>query len=111
MQRTTKIVSAIVCVIALLGALCWQTHLGYAQAVPDGLVSYWNFEKVAGKTVPDDVGGFDGTIMQTELKTASGKFGKALEFDGDGYVDIGEEVMEFGEGYSFTTSQRPRQIA
>ena len=98
----TKRVLVVVCLIAMFAALYWQTPLADAQAVPDGLASYWNFENVAGKTVRDEVGGNDGTIMEGDLKTARGKFGNGLEFDGKGYVHIDAEVMEFGDGYSIT---------
>ena len=73
-----------------------RAYMAKAQAVTDGLVGYWGFDNVAGRTVKDDIGDHDGTIVGAALSTVEGRVGKALEFDGNGYVDIGAEVTELG---------------
>ena len=82
-------------------AVLMYAHVAKPQAVPDGLVSYWTFDEIDGDNVKDSAGGNDGTIIDSDLKMVSGKVGKALEFDGAGYVDIGSEIAELG-GASFS---------
>ena len=65
-----------------------------AQVVPDGLIAYWSFDDIDGDTVKDGAGEFDGEMIDVEV--VKGVVGDALEFDGTGYVDIGEEVGELG---------------
>ena len=52
-------------VIAITAAILMATNVAHArQAITDGLVSYWSFNKdtVAGKTVEDIFGANDGTM-------------------------------------------------
>ena len=57
-------------------------NLAKAQVVQKGLVSYWSFDNVAGKTVQDDWSENHGTIKGAPRKVA-GKYGSALKFDGE----------------------------
>ena len=77
-----------------------------AQIVEDGLVSYWSFDanNLAGDTVKDGTGNYDGTINGSPKKVA-GKIGDALEFDGDegNFVEI-DAPEEFDFNADFTWS-------
>ncbi|MCP4262265.1 MAG: LamG domain-containing protein [Planctomycetes bacterium] len=61
-----------------------------ANAADPDLVAHWRFDDGSGTTLADASGnGHDGTLMG-DPKWVPGKFGGALEFDGDGdYVDCG----------------------
>jgi YD repeat-containing protein len=59
---------------------------GQSGAAP---VSHWKFDEGQGQTAYDSAGSNHGTI--TEATWTTGKFGGALEFDGNGdYVEIGD---------------------
>ena len=78
-----------ICVIAVI---LMATNIAHArQAITDGLVSYWSFNKdsVTGKTVKDLVGANDGT-MDGNVEVVDGKVGEALKFSG-GHVDCGAD--------------------
>ena len=70
-----------------------------AQIVEDGLVSYWSFDanNVAGKTVKDGTGNYNGTIKGS-LKKVAGKIGDALEFDG---IDANFVEIDTPEDFDF----------
>lgn len=63
---------------------------GYSKIDPGTVVGLWLFDEGKGDTVKDSSGnGNDGKLMGNP-KWIKGKFGNALEFDGDGdYVDCG----------------------
>ena len=92
-------------VVFICWSVCFQLTSVQALEVEDGLVLYWNFEQVKGKTVKDEIGKFDGKIKDSDLKAVPSKngLGKALKFDGKGYVHIDQkDVIDFGnkDGYS-----------
>lgn len=66
------------------------------QVIKSGLVIYWSFDKatIKGDTVNDILGENDGTLTGGP-KTAQGKFGDGLEFDG---VDDFAKVPEISLG-------------
>ena len=81
----------IFCVI-IVAALCIYANISVAQMVTDGLVSYWSFDADTDGTIVKDVwGSNDGTISGNPM-IVEGKVGKALEFDGDDYVDCGSDA-------------------
>ena len=60
---------------------------GKSQAGPEGLVGAWLFDEGKGNVAKDASGnGHDGEIRKA--KWVDGKFGKALEFNGDGAVEL-----------------------
>jgi hypothetical protein len=80
---------ALITVLTVM-AIFIYAYTAECQAVRDGLVSFWTFDKsdVEGETVKDIVSGNDGTITG-DPRTAQGKVGEALEFDGeDDYVKV-----------------------
>ena len=61
----TKVTLTMVFILTILIVLAWQTNTATAQSrgfVTKGLVSYWSFDNITGKTVKDDFGKNDGTI-------------------------------------------------
>ena len=71
-------------VIAIVATVLMATNMAQArQAITDGLVSYWSFNKdsVAGETVKDIFGASDGT-MDGNVEVVDGKVGEALKFSG-----------------------------
>ncbi|MFC1713454.1 LamG domain-containing protein [Candidatus Poribacteria bacterium] len=63
-------------IIGMLG------NLGYAVIDPETVVGAWLFEETSGNTAKDSSGkGNDGAIQGTP-QLVNGRFGKALEFDG-----------------------------
>ena len=71
------------------------------HAVEEGLVAYWAFNEKAGGTASDSSGnGHDGKLVGDPQWTDDGKFGGALEFDGNGdevdvpyHKDLNQEVF------------------
>ena len=87
-------------VLAVIATVLMATNVALArQAITDGLVSYWSFNKdsVAGKTVEDIFGTNDGT-MDGNVEVVNGKVGEALKFSG-GHVDCGagKDLTEIGD--------------
>lgn len=64
-----------------------------SKAVTNGLISYWTFDKanIAGDKAKDIWGGQDAT-MNGNPKIVKGKVGDALEFDGDDYLLITDDI-------------------
>ena len=62
-------------------------------------ISYWNFDGGNAKDVGLMRNGNDGTVHGATWTTA-GKYGGAYEFDGNGYISIGKDLI--GANQSFT---------
>jgi len=71
------------------------------------LAGRWKFDEASGKITPDSSKhGRNGTLKQGlsfDKNSAQGRIGKALKFDGDGYVEIIK--------YKGVTGTRPRTVA
>ena len=86
-------------------SLLFQSTLVQALEVEDGLVLYWNFEQITGKTVKDEIGKFDGEIKGSDLQAVPGKFSQALKFDEKGYVHVDKtDVIDFGNKDGFSVA-------
>lgn len=73
----SKVISVLLICSLLITSYC------LANPVDDGLVAYWSFDEGAGKTAADVSGnGHDGTF-EGAPKWVDGKFGTALDFDGE----------------------------
>ena len=75
-----------------LCALLIIAHLSIANVAEDGLVAYWPFDEGKGKEATDVTGnGHDGEFND-DPKWVEGKFGTALEFDGENdYVIVADD--------------------
>ena len=86
-------------VFAVMSAVLTTTNHVYAQAITDGLISYWSFNQgtVADKTVKDIFGTNTGTI-NGNVEVVNGKTGDALKFSG-GHVDCGaaKDLIDIGD--------------
>lgn len=90
---------AIVLSLAVLVAGCQSTGPGAGKiAGPKG---YWNFDEGKGNIAKNVVGTNHGEI-QGGLKWVDGKYGKALEFNGRGYVSVKHE--DFFNSPNFTVT-------
>lgn len=64
--------------------------ISFARIDPETCVGLWLFDEGKGDTAKDSSGnGNDGTLM-SDPKWVSGKFGKALEFNGSNYVSVSD---------------------
>jgi len=63
---------------------------------PQSIVAMWLFDDIKGENAPDSSkNGHDGEIHGAELVDGK-KFGKALDFTGDDFVDCGMKEYDFG---------------
>jgi hypothetical protein len=71
-----------------------------AETPEPGLVAYWSFDGVAGRTADDPVGGNDGLLTGDPVwMPDAGRFAGALQFDGlDDCVVAGRTVLNPAEG-------------
>jgi hypothetical protein len=71
------------------------------------LAGWWKFDEASGKITPDSSKhGRNGTLkegLSFDKNSARGRTGKAMKFDGDGYVEINK--------YKGVTGTRPRTVA
>jgi len=70
----------------------------------EGIAAAWLFDEGSGKTIKDSVGGNDGEIKGSLTWTDKSKFGKSLQFpgQGDSYVWIAHNDIFDAEPYTFT---------
>ena len=86
--------------------------LSIAYAVEDGLVAYWSFNEGAGKTAADVTGnGHDGKF-EGAPKWVDGKFGPALEFDGEtDYVAVADDdALDLAENITLMAWFSPNDV-
>jgi hypothetical protein len=73
--------------VAIVGLMVILTGLATASVKAD-VLALWLFDEGSGNTAEDNTdNGSDGAI--TNATYVPGKYGTALKFDGDGYVDLG----------------------
>ena len=98
-NRTSKLILLVV-IMASMFVVGNISHS--AQAISDGLVSYWSFNKntVPDKTVKDIVAGNDGTINGS-VEVVNGHIQEALKFSG-GHVDCGSDKSLVAIGNELT---------
>ena len=88
------------------------TSLCVANPVDDGLVGYWSFNEGAGKTAADVSGnGHDGKI-EGAPKWVEGKFGSALDFDGeDDHVVIpDDDALDLTDNVTYMAWFSPNDV-
>lgn len=70
-------------------------------------IARWSMDEAGGATLLDGEGQYPGTVVNA-VRTAAGKFGGALSFDGNGdYVSMGDPAdgaLDFGAGQDFSVS-------
>lgn len=91
----------IIITVAILFVVCLMVQPPLSVAVDDGIVAYWDFNEKEGNTASDSSGnGHNGTLIGDPQWTNDGKYGGALEFDGQGdevdvpyHADLNQEVF------------------
>jgi len=78
-------------------------------ADPD-LVGHWSFDELRGPWVVDTSGYRNHGLMTSTLRQVEGKVGKALEFNGAGFVDIGDaDSLDLTEAMTLALWVCPRR--
>jgi len=85
-MRTSAMIGA-VCLMSLGAFLSCGCSTALYEAGTMGLEGYWALDEAAGDRIENAVGPNDGRV-QGGLQRVDGKRGKALAFDGSGYVLI-----------------------
>jgi len=84
-----------------LTTLMFVLAAAYPNVASAGLVAYWAFDEGSGKTAKDSSEmGNDGTINGANW--TNGKFGKALEFDGNYVLVPNDDSFNFTKDKSFS---------
>lgn len=79
------------------------TPIQYDHPLSKGIVGHWLFNEGAGDRVYDLSGNQNNGVFVNEPKWVAGKFGRALEFDGnDDYVDVGSPSKALLVGRNLT---------
>ena len=76
--------------LSLIVSIAICLPLAQGGIVKDGLIANWSFDEatIIGETVKDLAGNYDGKIIG-DPKIIPGKYGQAIEFDGEkDYVDL-----------------------
>ena len=80
-MKLRKTVSwAMPAIFAVVGVLFFTVNLAHAVC-PEGLISYWKLEEVAGPDYDDSIDGNDGTGNTDPTFNANGLVGGAQDFD------------------------------
>ena len=86
----------IVTSLVTFAAYTAQAQDGPLAIVTDGLVSYWTLDEIKDGKVEDIVGDNDG-ILQKKQRVVEGKYGNALEFDGQNdFIEVGTNNLPLG---------------
>ena len=96
-KKTVILVTLLTLIVSVVGC----KTISYQTGKIEGLKGYWSFDEGKGEIAKNVVGKNYGKI-QTGLKWVDGKQGKALGFNGKGYVSIPHE--DFFNAPSFTVS-------
>ncbi len=87
------------------------TTISDAKIDPDTIIGLWGFDDGGGKTAADSSGNeHDGELISNP-KWVDGKFGGALEFDGNAYVDMGnDESLQFDGDVTIVFWAKPENV-
>ena len=87
------------------------TTISDAAIDMDTIIGLWGFDDGGGDTARDSSeNGNDGTLMSNP-KWVEGKFGDALEFDGNSYLDMGNaESLQFDGSVTIVFWAKPENV-
>ena len=77
-----------VLVISFLGWLTVSSQDSHADAIGENLVGVWLFEETGDIVVDSSGTGNNGVFKDGKVDRVKGKFGSALQFAGEGFVEI-----------------------
>ena len=91
---------------------CFFVPLSYAEFDPETYIGIWKFDEGKGDIVKDlSENEHEGQFVN-DLKWVEGKFGDALEFDGSGYIDMGNaESLQFDGDVTILFWSKPGNVA
>ena len=88
------------------------TASSYAKLDEKTLVGLWMFDEGNGKTAKDGSPNKNDGALTGNPKWVNGKFGKALEFNGTNFVDMGnDESLQFDGDVTIVFWARPEEVA
>ena len=98
--------------VFVLFMTCLLATSGDAELDPDTIIGLWGFDEGGGDTAKDSsANGNDGALMD-KPKWVDGKFGDALEFDGNSYIDVGNaESLQFDGDVTIVFWAKPEDVA
>ncbi|MHC4431800.1 MAG: LamG domain-containing protein [Planctomycetota bacterium] len=83
----------------LVCAACLILVLSLGSVASAELVAHWPFDEGAGTVANDVTGNGNGGTLNGDPQWVAGMHGGALEFDGDDFVDCGnQDMLNFGTG-------------
>jgi len=91
------------CVIFIITGLICASH-SYGQVDAGSVVAFWLFDEASGNVAKDNSGnGYDADLIENPV-WVDGKFGNAIEFQGDNYLEIRDSAqnLPFGGSDPFT---------
>ncbi|MCP4608730.1 MAG: LamG domain-containing protein [Planctomycetes bacterium] len=93
------------CVIFIITGLICASH-SYGQVDAGSVVAFWLFDEASGNLAMDNSGnGYDADLVENPV-WVDGKFGSAIEFQGDNYLEIRDSAqnLSFGGSDPFTVT-------
>jgi hypothetical protein len=88
-MRKTILIMILLTILAVIFASV-PINVSSGGTCPEGMISYWKLDEGSGSTASDSVGGNHGFLNGPVWTT--GKVGNALSFDGNDYVDCGNDA-------------------
>ena len=90
-----KLIFSCICIFVLL-TTCLLTLSSFAELDPETYIGVWKFDEGNGDVAKDSTENEHDGQFVNDLKWVEGKFGDALEFDGQAYIDLGNaESLQF----------------
>ena len=87
------------------------TASSYAVLDPDTIVGMWKFDEGKGDTAKDSSENGNDGALTNKPKWVDGKFGKALEFDGTSFVDMGnDESLQYHGDVTIVFWVKPESV-
>ena len=105
----TRVLYIGILVLFIVGLL---TTSGNAKLDPETFIGLWGFDDNGGDTARDSTENeHDGKLMN-DPKWVDGKFGGALEFDGNAFIDLGNaESLQFDGDVTIVFWAKPANVA
>lgn len=92
------------CLLAFLVFMLSMTTTIISQDVTDGLIGYWPLDEGTDTIAADKSSSGNDGILRGDTNWVEGKFGTSLLFNGDDYVDLGDDdIFDLGTS-DFTIS-------
>ena len=105
----TRVLSISALVLFIVGTLAVSS---YAILDPDTIVGIWKFDEGKGDTTKDSSENGNDGELKNKPKWVDGKFGKALEFDGSSFVDMGnDESLQFDGNVTIVFWVKPESVS